>query len=51
MGLAGMLLFAVAGVTLALDAPGGLYWLVPAVLVCTIRALVDSWVLLVEVNR
>jgi hypothetical protein len=51
MGLLGLLLFSMAGLTLAADAPGGLYWLVPAVLICTIRAILDSWVLLVEVNR
>jgi modulator of FtsH protease len=45
------LLIAVAGLTLALQAPGGLYWLVPGILLCTLRALMDSWVLLVEINR
>jgi hypothetical protein len=45
------LLIAVAGLTLVLQAPGGLYWLVPGILLCTLRALMDSWVLLVEINR
>jgi hypothetical protein len=31
--------------------PGGLYWLVPATLLCIVRAILDSWVLLVEINR
>jgi hypothetical protein len=30
---------------------GGLYWLVPATLLCLARAILDSWVLLVEINR
>jgi modulator of FtsH protease len=51
MGIGGLLLVTLAGLTLATDAPGGLYWLVPATLVCIIRAMLDSWVLLVEVNR
>lgn len=29
----------------------GLYWLVPAILISMIKAAVDAWVLLVEINR
>ena len=30
---------------------GGVYWLVPGVLLCILNALKDAWVLLVEINR
>ena len=30
---------------------GGLYWGVPAVIVSFVLALLDAWVLLVEINR
>ena len=29
----------------------GLYWLVPAVIFSLLKALLDAWVLLVEINR
>jgi hypothetical protein len=43
--------FAVAGVTLLLHAGGGLYWTVPAIAVGTVAAVVNAWVLLVEILR
>lgn len=46
-----MALFAVAGLSLAVAMGGGLYWLVPAMLLCLGIAVLDSWVLLVEINR
>jgi hypothetical protein len=51
MAVVDVLLFAVAGVTVMVGAGGGLYWLIPATLLCTCRAILDSWVLLVEINR
>jgi modulator of FtsH protease len=42
---------AVAGVSLLAGAGGGLYWLVPGFLACIGVALLDSWVLLVEIKR
>jgi hypothetical protein len=30
---------------------GGLYLLVPAIIISFIKALLDAWVLLVEINR
>ncbi len=30
---------------------GGLYWLAPALLVSFAKAILDSWVLLVEIDR
>jgi modulator of FtsH protease len=44
-------IYIVCGVSLLLKAGGGLYWLVPAVLLGLVRAVLDSWVLLVEVKR
>jgi modulator of FtsH protease len=42
---------AVAGGTLLAQAGGGLYWMVPAVLVAFICGLLNVWVLLVEILR
>lgn len=44
------LLYVVAGVTL-LASGTGLYWLVPAILGSYLIAMLDAWVLLVEINR
>jgi modulator of FtsH protease len=44
-------LFAVAGLSLVVGDGGGLYWLVPAALGSLGVAVLDSWVLLVEINR
>ncbi len=41
----------VAGVSLLLGAGGGLYWLVPGVLLCLLVAVLDAWVLLIEILR
>jgi hypothetical protein len=42
---------AIGGATLLAQAGGGLYWLVPSVLVALIFGLVNAWVLLVEILR
>jgi hypothetical protein len=41
----------VAGISLLLLTGGGLYWLVPGVLLCILMAVLDAWVLLVEILR
>jgi hypothetical protein len=41
----------VAAVTLLLDAGGGLYWLVPSTVFAYLGALLNAWVLLIEVRR
>ena len=41
----------VAGVSLLLGAGGGLYWLVPGMAFSVVVAVVNAWVLLVEVVR
>jgi hypothetical protein len=41
----------VVGVSLLLGAGGGLYRLVPGVLLCLLVTVLDAWVLLVEILR
>jgi hypothetical protein len=43
--------FLAAGVSLLLCGGGGLYWLVPGVVLCLVVAVLDAWVLLVEILR
>jgi len=45
------ILYAVAGIAIALAGDEGLYWLVPAMLLAFVVAMIDAWVLLVEINR
>ena len=40
-----------AGISILLYAEKGMYWLVPAIILSFIKAIVDAWVLLVEINR
>jgi hypothetical protein len=39
------------GVSLLLRTGGGLYWLVPGILLCLVMAVLDAWVLLIEILR
>jgi hypothetical protein len=41
----------VCGVSLLINAGGGLYWLVAGALLSFIAAIVNSWVLLIEIQR
>jgi hypothetical protein len=41
----------VCGISLHFSAGGGLFWLVPAVLISFLSALLDAWVLLIEIQR
>lgn len=43
--------YVIAGITVLARGAGGLYWLVPAVIFSFIKAILDAWVLLVEINR
>jgi hypothetical protein len=43
--------FLVAGVSLLLRAGGGLYWLVPGIVLCLVVAVFNAWVLLIEILR
>ena len=46
-----LLPYIVAGIIVLTRGAGGLYWLVPAIMISFIKALLDAWVLLVEINR
>ena len=50
-GLGAAVLVAVAGITLAAKAGGGLYWLPPAILAAYAGSLTDAWTLLIEILR
>jgi len=43
--------YVVAGGLLVATKESGFYWLVPAILLSFVKALMDAWVLLVEINR
>jgi modulator of FtsH protease len=40
-----------AGISLTVDAGGGLMWIVPAVLAALVGGLANAWVLLIEIQR
>jgi hypothetical protein len=46
-----LLPYIVAGIIVLTRGAGGLYWLVPAIVISFIKAILDAWVLLVEINR
>jgi hypothetical protein len=43
--------YLIAGLSVLLSGAAGLYWLVPAVIFSFLKAILDAWVLLVEINR
>lgn len=43
--------FAIAGVTLLAGTGGGLYWALAGVVIATVGAVLNAWVLLVEIRR
>ena len=45
------LFLVIAGITLIVQAGGGLYWTAPATLVAVLAGLTNTWVLLVEILR
>lgn len=49
--LAVAILLVLAGITLAVEAGGGIYWTAPAVIIALTAGLVNAWVLLVEILR
>ena len=49
--LAGTGLFLVGGLSLLLEAGGGLYWVVAGIVLATAGAVANAWVLLVEILR
>ncbi len=50
-GLLAMLLLVAGAIVVLVHGEGGLYVLVPAMLLCYLVAIAESWVLLVEINR
>ena len=51
LGLGAPLLLAVAGITLAVEGAGGLYWWPAAIVIAFAGALTNAWVLLIEILR
>jgi modulator of FtsH protease len=51
LGLGAAVLIGIAGVTLAAEAGGGLYWLAVAILAAYVGSLTNAWILLVEILR
>ena len=51
IGLGSALLILIAGVCLLVDGGGGLYWWPAAIVTAYVGALVNAWVLLVEILR
>lgn len=45
------ILLVVAGISLAMEAGGGLYWLAAAFVTGTFACMTNAWVLLVEIKR
>lgn len=43
--------FVIAGALVLSGAPGALFWLVPGVICCLVGAMLNTWVLLVEIVR
>jgi len=43
--------FVAAGVVMLLRGAGGVYVVVPGIIVCYVVALIDAWILLIEINR
>jgi modulator of FtsH protease len=51
LGQAATVPFVVGAVALIAESGGGLYWFAPGVLLAFVAALVDAWVLLIEIQR
>jgi modulator of FtsH protease len=46
-----LLPYVIAGIIVLTHGAGGIYWLVPAIIISFMKAILDAWVLLVEINR
>jgi hypothetical protein len=51
LGLGAAVLIGIAGVTLAAESGGGLYWLAVAILAAYAGSLTNAWILLIEILR
>jgi modulator of FtsH protease len=43
--------YVIGGVLLLLGSDGGMYWIAAAICISLVKAMLDAWVLLVEINR
>lgn len=43
--------YIISGIIVLTLGAAGLYWIVPAIIISFIKAILDAWVLLVEINR
>jgi modulator of FtsH protease len=43
--------YVIGGVLLLLGSDGGMYWIAAAISISLVKAMLDAWVLLVEINR
>ena len=43
--------YLVAGIVILIYGENGIYWIVPGIILSFIKAVIDAWVLLVEINR
>jgi len=46
-----LLFYLIAAVAILICKEDGMYWLIPAIVLSFIKAVIDAWVLLVEINR
>jgi hypothetical protein len=46
-----VLCYIISGITILLSGEKGIYWVDPAMILSFIKAVMDAWVLLVEINR
>jgi modulator of FtsH protease len=46
-----MIPFVIAGIAVLAWGEGGLYWIVPGVILCFLDAMINAWVLLIEIHR
>ena len=51
MGEAAMVFLVFAGAVVWSRGAGGLYWVVPGIILCLLDASANAWVLLIEINR
>lgn len=51
LGQTALLSYIAAGIWILATGLDGLYWLVPAVVFSFLKAIIDAWVLVIEINR
>jgi hypothetical protein len=43
--------YTIAGITICVSGGPGIYWIVPAIIFSFIKAIMDAWILLIEIHR